>query len=293
MGKTKSKLTKLLRLRSAGMFSNVNEVVDQLHLAEQGDYQFAIQWDRSCYKVPKRPADPWRYYFKPCFAGELSESPEVLPGGAKVVCSPKSIITPRLKEGRCRPLLLPANREQGAEIINRYIHLRPGITKRIEEFYAKHFRGNKVVGLHLRGLGRDASPAGALRRATVAKGEIDYVKFVVPVDKYLDQNPGALVFACSDSQDVIDHLQHRYGSKLIATPSVRSEFGELHSRPNCEANRGFKFSRHRLGLDALLDAYLLARTDFLVHGSSNLTNYVLCLDPLLPSFYVYHDIKHA
>ncbi len=37
-----------LKLRSAGMFSNVNEVVEQLRLAEQGGYRFAIDWSASC-----------------------------------------------------------------------------------------------------------------------------------------------------------------------------------------------------------------------------------------------------
>ena len=169
----------------------------------------------------------------------------------------------------------------------------PEIAASINEFRAKHFRGNKVLGLHLRGLGRDASPAGALRRSSVGRGVIDYDKFVAPVDEYLGKNPDTLVFACSDSQDVIDHLSDRYGSKLLTTSAVRSGFGELHCRAGCKANQGFEFSKYQLGLDVLLDAYLLAEVDYLVHGSSNVTNYVLCLNPSLSSYYVYHDVEHV
>lgn len=80
----------LLKLRSAGMFSNVNEVVEQLRRAEAGGYRFVIDWSASTYRDPDVPGDPWGYYFHPCFAREAAEFQEaggdlsmlpVLPGG--------------------------------------------------------------------------------------------------------------------------------------------------------------------------------------------------------------------
>jgi len=64
---------RILRLRPAGMFSNVNEVIEQLRLAEIGKYQFIIDWSKSCYRDSKRKEDPWSYYFEPCFDQSQNE----------------------------------------------------------------------------------------------------------------------------------------------------------------------------------------------------------------------------
>ncbi len=56
-----------LSLRSAGMFSNVNEVIQQLFLAENRNYRFLINWSNSPYRDEKIDLDPWLYYFEPCW----------------------------------------------------------------------------------------------------------------------------------------------------------------------------------------------------------------------------------
>ncbi|MEP3673154.1 MAG: hypothetical protein ABJM86_09390, partial [Hyphomicrobiales bacterium] len=57
--------TKILRLRPSGMFSNVNEVVQQIFLANKFKYRFTIDWSKSCYRDKARKEDPWLYYFEP------------------------------------------------------------------------------------------------------------------------------------------------------------------------------------------------------------------------------------
>ena len=56
----------------------------------------------------------------------------------------------------------------------------------------------------------------------------------------------------------------------------------MHARPTTH-----RFSKQKLGDDAIVEAYLLSRTQFLVHGNSNLSNFVLCKSPELPSHDVY------
>ena len=41
----------VLNLRVHGMFSNVNEVIQQLYLAEQNGYNFEINWNHLVIKI--------------------------------------------------------------------------------------------------------------------------------------------------------------------------------------------------------------------------------------------------
>lgn len=45
-------------------------------------------------------------------------------------------------------------------------------------------------------------------------------------------------------------------------------------------------SPYKLGEDVVIEAFLLARTNFFIHANSSVANFVLCLNPALP----HHDI---
>lgn len=283
---------RLLRLRNAGMFSNVNEVVEQLRRACRGNYQFVIDWTDSPYSDPGWPGDPWDQYFHPCFTKDgidassaddcLSGFP-VLPGGVEVACARDNIITPREEDGVCAPLLLPLDRHAAHQLIKQYLLLKENVIREINAFEAAYFDGH-VIGLHIRGPGRTDGGVPMMRRAFGADSEVPLKPFCAVVDQEINTHPNALIFVCSDSSAVISSITTRYGERVVYWPALRSEFGEMHAQhPN---NRGQTFSGYRLGLDVLVEAYLLARTSFFIHGNSNVANYVLCLNPKIRSAYI-------
>ena len=275
-----------LNLRSAGMFSNVNEVVQQLHLAEQGGYLFNISWRFSCYLEDSVGPNPWLYYFKPCFnhTDWPADTPP-LKGGTAVACSKENVITPRMIDGKCAPLLLPTDRRPAHRLIDQYIRLNDE-TARVVDSFARQFEGKRMIGLHIRGLGRNHGGATALRwQQGQQKPVIDYDRYVDVLEQHLQFYPDASIFVCSDSQTVIDEIRHRYTDKVIVYPSSRSDFGEMHARH--KNNAGLDFSPYKLGLDVVAEAWLLAKTDLFIHGNSNVANFVLCKNPLLESVYVY------
>ncbi len=276
-----------LRLRTAGMFSNVNEVVQYLHLAEIGKYTFHIDWRHSCYKEDKYGSNPWEYYFEQCFSfPESSSSLTLLPVGKPIACSQHNIITPRIHEGQCNPLLLPSNRQIPYRLITQYLHLKPDIKERIEHFFQQHF-STYMIGLHLRGLGRNHGGAAQMRHKGQEKLTIDYDRFFPYVDSRLIQEPDTKIFVCSDSQDVIDCVYRRYGDKVVTYDASRSAFGEMHA--GHQKNEGISFSPYKLGLDVVIEAYLLSKTHYFIHGNSNVANFVLSLAPDLESNYVYQS----
>ena len=280
-----------LRLRNSGMFSIVNEVIHYLHLAQTNDYEFFVDWRHSCYLDKSYKGDPWSYYFKPCFPN-AQRSPEssLLPVGKSIACAKDNVITPRNVDGQCKPLLMPRDRNIPNQLIKKYLHLQPYIVKVIDAFVEDNFN-QQTIGLHLRGLGRDHGGAGQLRAEGNSGNQIDYERFFAPVNQMLVKNPDAKIFACSDSQVVIDHIKSVYGEKVISYEATRSEFGEMHA--NHPKNQGLTFSPYKLGLDIVIEAYLLARTDYFIHGNSNVANFVVSLNAQLDSCYVYQDISHG
>lgn len=275
-----------LRLRNSGMFSIVNEVVQYLHLAQLNNYEFFIDWRHSCYLDIGRSGDPWEYYFEPCFENLQRQGDEpLLPVGKSIACAKDNVITPRLIDGKCRPLLLPHDRSIPNALINKYIRLKPHVIEKIKSFIDQNF-ADVTIGMHLRGLGRTHGGAQELRQQN-GQG-IDYARFFQPLETALAKTPEAKLLICSDSQDVIDHVFQEYGERVITYDATRSEFGEMHA--NHPKNEGMAFSPYKLGLDIVVEAYLLSRTNFFIHGNSNVANYVLSVSPQLDACYVYQDL---
>lgn len=268
------------------MFSNVNEVVEQARLAEEGDYQFGIDWRNSCYRDPERQEDPWEYFFEPCFpiptGFDLADS-EVLPGGASVAVTRANIITPRIKDGVLAPLLLPHDRLGAHALVSRYIRLKPHMRALIEMTKASLFR-SQMIGLHIRGPGRTDGGVSKMRERFGSKHTVPFEPFFTQTDYALKLVPEAGIFACSDSNTVIEAIVARYGGRVVTRPALRSRFGEMHA--NHAENNGLNFDPYTLGVDVVCDAWLLSQADIFIHGNSNVANFVLCQNPYLIHAYV-------
>lgn len=276
---------RLLRLRVHGMFSNVNEVVEQARLAERDGYRFHIDWSRSCYRDPERAGDPWEYYFEPCFPDlpDPGPNPKEVVGGPAIACTRENVITPRLEDGKCNPLLLPHDRNAAHAYITRHLKLKPEVKAVIDDFVQGHFVG-PVIGAHIRGPGRLDGGSGDMRRQINPEGGVPYDVYFKAVNNALEARPSARILVCSDSSEVIERTRHAYGERVISYAASRSEFGEMHA--DHPENEGLEFSPYQLGLDVLVEAYLMARCDFLVHGNSNVANFVLSANPDLAHEYV-------
>jgi len=233
-----------------------------------------------------KPIDPWLYYFDPCFDIEnvdLANAP-LLPGGVPVACSKNNVITPRLHDGKCNSLLLPKDRTVGYRLINQYINVNDEVQSFIDSFRADYFDGN-IIGLHIRGKGRRDGGVSAIRKKLAPESGVPFSLYFNSVNRALEENPDSKIFVCSDSELVIRQVQQEYGDRVICYNSTRSEFGEMHaSHPE---NKGAVFPKYKLGLDVVVEAWLLSDVNYLVHGNSNIVNFVLCKNPELEHAYVY------
>lgn len=269
------------------MFSNVNEVVEQLRLAEQGGYRFVIDWSQSCYLDSSRPGDPWTYYFEPVFP-KLKKpwwqvSLRKLPAGPIVACATDNIITPRLSDGKCDSFLLPRDRQGASRLIETYISPNATVRDHVTAFRQQYFRP-QMIGLHVRGPGKVDDGVTGRRNIHAPAGEVPLEVYFQAVDVKINDLPDAAILACSDSERVIDAIKARYGDRVVTYAATRSAFGEMHLEH--AENAGLAFEKYKLGLDVVVEALLLASTSVLIHGNSNVTNFVLCKSPDLKHVYI-------
>jgi len=102
--------------------------------------------------------------------------------------------------------------------------------------------------------------------------DILLVLLKVPVEVYL----------ATDNKPTIKAFEERYHDiQFIYQNCHRSEgwFGEEHTKR--------KNDSHQLFEEVVIDAYVLSSCDYLIHGNSNVSNFVLCLNPSLSGTNIY------
>ena len=102
--------------------------------------------------------------------------------------------------------------------------------------------------------------------------KIPLAKFTPYIDAYLKAHPGALVLLATD--DAANHasLLARYPGKVVSAGS---------GYRTANIVRDPSIDRHAKGRTALVDALLLAHTDFLLKGTSSLSEFALWYSPTL------------
>ncbi|RMH18337.1 MAG: hypothetical protein D6698_07175 [Gammaproteobacteria bacterium] len=182
----------------------------------------------------------------------------------------------------------PKERNLPYQLIRKYIHLQPHIQEMIDDFASQHFSG-PVIGVHIRGEGAKDTGEVWLRTQFRSVDPRPYGAYLRAIDARLESDDQARLFVCSDSLQVISDLRQVYGERMITYEATRSQFGEMHI-PNHPMNAGLSFSPYKLGEDVLIEACLLSKTDYFIHGNSNVVNFVLSANPDLEHDYVYRQV---
>jgi len=91
----------------------------------------------------------------------------------------------------------------------------------------------------------------------------------------------SIILVCTDAGGVQQEVIKRYGRRrVICTTNRLTQEGETHLSKEYGG-------RAEVGVDALRDAYLMARARQFVHGNSNASNWVRCLAPYLDAVDIY------
>ncbi len=276
-----------LNLYGAGFGAMVLQTLNQVRYCERNHLLPVVDYDESCnsYFFDKSHGDNmWSQYFlplvppfdfhtirhmcdDPAHSVTKSELKNLDDGEMLEICErhTDSIYTFPFADWRLNP---PENlaewyneqRLKGQETYNKYIRIKPSTLSRVNEFWETHLAGQPVLGIHIRGTDLSYAPP------------ISPAEYFPHVDRWLDSHKEPKIFLATDQQQYLTTIKDRYGEMVVSYDSSRST--------NEVAPFNLKdVSPHKKGEDVLFDMYLLSRTDFLIKGTSAVSELALYINP--------------
>lgn len=270
--KSKSEATKThvcLTCYNVGMFESFLSVLGALKYYENGEFSgvkvaFGAdgQWGTYC-DLSIGP-NWWEYYFEPIEVGNLK-------GKSLFTCNgPPGTDFARFTE-------FCIYRKEANELIKRYIHVKPHITKQIEKFAKQHFKEKLMIGVHYRGTDK-------AREAPRAA----YEEVLAHVHKVIAKNSETTfqIFVATDEQGFLDFMKEQFPSQVVCyEESTRSQNGQpVHMTSN---------AMYKKGEDALIDCLLLSKCKVLIKTSSNLSLCSAYFNPKMKMIHVTVRPWHA
>jgi hypothetical protein len=171
------------------------------------------------------------------------------------------------------PMTTGVPRAELHRLLTSHIQPAPHIVQKVDGYASSWFeRGAYIVGVHYRG-------------TDTAR---HYPFYRIAYEAYADEVRVALesaapsrfqIFVASDEADFVDFMNRAFPGRIAATPDaprVRPDDAPIHF------NRTLPVSGYAKGESALVDCLLLARSDYLVKGRSNLSDASLLVNARLP-----------
>lgn len=188
-----------------------------------------------------------------------------------------------MKEGYIR-LLTPSKAERKIlkMIIDKYIRPLPNIKSRINVL-KERLNGYYKIGLHIRGGGREDGGAKEDRVKFELYNGIPLKEYTKIFDKIIEStNKEIKVYLATDNEPTVEYFKTTYPQLEFLTQNCKrskSWYGEEHAKNNCEGQKLFE--------EVVVDAYALAYTDVFIHGNSNVSNFVVCVNPEIINYNIY------
>lgn len=156
---------------------------------------------------------------------------------------------------------IDTRREEYYKIIKNYVKLKQHIADKIESFINLNFNGKKVLGVHFRGTDHPDK-----------KEVVEYLQTIK--DKAANYD---IIFCASDEASRYNVLKTVFGDKVVSYDSIRSDTAApLHYKDD--------ILKYQIGEDVIIEAFLLANTDFLFCCSNSNVNYLArAINPKLES----------
>jgi hypothetical protein len=270
-----------------GLFSEFHSVLGALAYAEvHGSAGVRVDFRSPLYEERDRGPNWWTYFFQqaamPLHSGESAAGLEVHLNGtitkygtyggfSDVVGGPMAYLY---------PMTYGLSRSDLNRLLTAHVHVRPEILESVARFIRARFEpGACVVGVHYRGTDATHNWTGAFA---------NYRTSHVPYDVYADEVRRVLdaaaprryqIFVATDEIDCLEFMRNQFGDRVIDlddAPRVRPHEQAVH------LDLTLPVSNYQKGKSALVDSLILAATNYLVKGRSNLSDASLAFNPQLP-----------
>ncbi|MGP7818798.1 O-fucosyltransferase family protein [Niallia sp. 01092] len=148
-------------------------------------------------------------------------------------------------------------------LIEKYLKLKPDILEEIDEFHRAHFLDEKpILGIHVRASDkvREVENLAKLNK-----------QYDAEIERVLEQNDIKKIFLITDSEDMIEKYEQKYGSNVFYTECTRSSSYSKDDAPHLQNY----IIKRRKGIEIIKDTYLAAKCDFFIgNGYSNVSFFV-------------------
>lgn len=229
---------------AGGMFAVFSSVLGSLKCFETGQYSgISVEFNNGYYQDQNYGPNWWEYYFEPIHVGNRENG--VLECSYEVY---KHVIT----EG------FFLSREEGFQLIQKYIHLKPEIQKALDQFVNKKFKDHFVIGVHFRGTDKIVE----WRRSSYEEVYKGLKKILSGLSSA--QKKKLKIFIATDEQPFIDYMEKKLPRQIIYADNVRSPDPQT---PLHHSNQLFN-SNYQKGKEALLDCLLLSKCQILLRPNS-------------------------
>jgi hypothetical protein len=246
--------------KGAGLFSNVSSVLCHIKIALDAGMIPVVDFQNfQTHYNEKNPihgtTNAWEYYFKPVSNYTLNE---VYKSKNVFFCS------------GMYPVWMGYNMteiEGISEIYKKYIFLQPHIEELVRENLKKFNFHNKTLGVHFRGQDMKYAPGHPF--PPTEKQMLDNT------DELLKKYNLEKIFVVTIIQEYNDLFIEKYGGKVVYTDSFRMSTQKKNVFNTHPRDNHF----YLLGLEILIDAFLLSKCDGILCGDSNITEFVKFINP--------------
>ena len=243
------------RSPGAGMFSNVNYVINHLKICDQYNFIPIVDMENFTTIYNERQKinntyNAWEYYFEKLNKYNLSE----------VYKSQNVILTSQFYQSNMKTDIY---RKDYLKYIKK-IKIKKNFYKMANNFFKKNFSNNdKILGVHFRG-STYKTARGHAYPSTIP----EMIKNISNLIKKYKYNK---IFLVTEEYNNLKSLKKKFGKKLFFFDSFRMK--------NIDSFKIYPRKKHRykLGEENIIEAILLSKCNGLTYIKSNIVTYAKCL----------------
>lgn len=230
-----------------GFFSIFLMVMNYLDLYDTHDIDGLIVdfQDRGLHYEPAHGSNWWSYYFEPIDVGTYKVADIDYSSGYET--------------GRISYLAeIGMSRERIADLIKKYIQIKPEILKEVDTFATEKFGDKFMIGVHFRGTDKLGAEAD----------KVTYESLSSAVNAYVNDNhiKDYLIYVATDEQQFLDYMNNTFEGKILFQQCLRSSNHKQIHYFNPENT-----DKYKTGKEALIDCLLLSKCNHLIRTSSCLS----------------------
>jgi hypothetical protein len=274
-----------LRKKSAwaGMFSEFHHVLGALAYAER--HQAAgvrIDLRSDLYVDPNHGPNWWTYFFtraevpmRGASAGDVHLTHRVAKFGRYGgFCDLVNGATPYLY-----PMTYGMSRGDLHRLVQQYVEVRPEIRGEVHAIRCAMVPPDAfLVGVHYRGTDSTHSTFGLVNDYRTDR--VPYETYAGEVRRVIERAPRAYLLIATDESDFLDFMRREFGDDRVVyladAPRAAAGGTAVHF------DRSLGASNYDKGKAGLVDCLLLAASNYLIKGRSNLSDASLAFNPSLP-----------